>query len=41
LAGFAERTNRVSPEMVYQAAESLQLAEEPPSRFGWFRRRAS
>ncbi len=28
-------------EMVYQAAENLELVEERPSKFGWFRRRAS
>ena len=41
LAAFSGRTNRVTAEMVYQAAESLELLEDRPSRFGWFRRRAS
>ena len=41
LAAFSGRTNRITPEMVNQAAESLELLEDRPSRFGWFRRRAS
>jgi general secretion pathway protein A len=41
LAAYAGRTNRVSPEMVFQAAENLELVDQSPSRFGWFRRRAS
>lgn len=41
LAAYSARTNRVAPDMVYQAAESLELADERPSRFNWFRRRAS
>lgn len=41
LAAFSGRTNRVTPEMVYQAAENLELLEDRPSRFGWLRRRAS
>ena len=41
LAAYSGRTNRVSPDIVYQAAESLELFDESPSRFGWFRRRAS
>jgi general secretion pathway protein A len=41
LAAYSGRTNRISAEMVYQAAESLELVEERPSRFNWFRRRAS
>ncbi|HKY23156.1 MAG TPA: AAA family ATPase [Vicinamibacterales bacterium] len=38
LAAYSARTNRVSQEMVYQAAENLELVEERPSRFAWFRR---
>jgi type II secretory pathway predicted ATPase ExeA len=41
LAAFSSRTNRVTEEMVHQAAGSLELVEEIPSRFAWFRRRAS
>jgi type II secretory pathway predicted ATPase ExeA len=41
LAAYSARTNRVSAEMVYQAAENLELVEERPSKFGWLRRRAS
>jgi len=41
LAAYAGRTNRVSAEIVHQAAESLALVDESPSRFGWFHRRAS
>jgi hypothetical protein len=41
LAAYAARTNRVSPEMVQQAAENLELSNGQPSRFGWLRRRAS
>jgi general secretion pathway protein A len=41
LAAYSGRTNRVSPDIVFQAAESLELIDESPSRFGWFRRRAS
>ncbi len=41
LAAYSARANRVSPDMVYQAAENLELVEDRPSRFGWFRRRAS
>jgi type II secretory pathway predicted ATPase ExeA len=41
LAAFSSRTNRVTAEMVHQAAECLELAEESPSPFAWFRRRAS
>jgi type II secretory pathway predicted ATPase ExeA len=40
LAAYSARTNRVSADMVYQAAESLELVESKP-RFNWFRRRAS
>ena len=41
LAAYSGRTNRISADMVYQAAENLELVEERPSRFSWFRRRAS
>lgn len=41
LAAYSARANRVSPDMVYQAAESLELVAARPSRFGWFSRRAS
>lgn len=41
LAAYSGRTNRVSADMVYRAAESLELAQERPSRFSWFTRRAS
>jgi general secretion pathway protein A len=41
LAAYSARTNRVSAEIVHQAAESLELGDNKPSRFGWFRRRAT
>ena len=41
LAAYSARTNRVSADMVYHAAETLELAEVKPSRFNWFRRHAS
>jgi general secretion pathway protein A len=41
LAAYAARTSHISAEMVHQAAENLELAEDRPSRFGWFRRRLS
>jgi general secretion pathway protein A len=41
LAAYSARSNRVSADMVYQAAESLELVEARSSRFSWFRRRAS
>jgi type II secretory pathway predicted ATPase ExeA len=41
LAAYSGRTNRVSADMVYQAAESLELMDERRSRFNWFRRQAS
>ena len=41
LAAYSGRTNRISPEMVHQAAEGLELVEKRPSRFNWLRRRAS
>ena len=41
LAGYSARTNRILPEMVERAAESLDLPGRRPSRFSWLRRRAS
>ncbi len=41
LAAFSARTDRVSPDIVFQAAETLELVDESPSRFGWFQSRAS
>ena len=41
LAAYSGRTNRISAEMVFHAAENLELVEERPSRFSWLRRRAS
>ena len=41
LAAYSSRTNRISADMVYQAAENLELVDERPSRFSWLRRRAS
>ena len=41
LAAFSARTNRVSPDIVFHAAETLELVDENPSRFGWFQRRAA
>jgi hypothetical protein len=41
LAAYAGRTNRVTADVVFQAAESLELADESPSSLGWLRRRAS
>jgi len=41
LAAYSARTNRVSADMVHQAAETLELADVKPSRFNWFRRHAS
>jgi hypothetical protein len=41
LAAYSARSNRVSPEMVSQAAESLELTAGRRSRFSWFSRRAS
>jgi hypothetical protein len=41
LAAYSSRTNRISADIVYQAAENLELVEARPSRFSWFRRRAS
>jgi general secretion pathway protein A len=41
LAAYSARTNKVSAEIVHQAAESLELVEDTPSHFSWFRRRVS
>jgi type II secretory pathway predicted ATPase ExeA len=43
LSGFSERTNRITPEMVAHAAESLEVQPPLPSRldFGWLTRRGS
>ncbi len=41
LAAYSGRTNRVTAEMVYHAAESLEMTEARPSRFEWLTRRAS
>lgn len=41
LAAYSAGTTRVSADMVHQAAENLELVESRPSRFSWFRRRAS
>jgi general secretion pathway protein A len=41
LAAFSVRANRVTPEMVTHAAESLDVQTPQAHRFGWFRRRAS
>jgi general secretion pathway protein A len=40
LAGFSQRTNRILPGMVEDAAASLELADRVPRR-GWLARRAS
>ena len=41
LAAYSARTNRVLPDMVYQAAENLELTDDHRPRFGWFRRRSA
>ena len=41
LAAFSIRTNRVTPEMVSNAAESLDVQTPHAMRAGWFRRKAS
>ena len=41
LAAYSGRTNKVSVDMVHQAAESLELVDRKPPRFSWFRRRAA
>jgi general secretion pathway protein A len=38
LAAYSGRTSRVSVDMVYHAADNLELFHERPSRFNWFRR---
>jgi hypothetical protein len=38
LAAYSGRTSRVSVDMVYHAADNLELLHERPSRFNWFRR---
>jgi type II secretory pathway predicted ATPase ExeA len=40
LAGYSARTNRILPEMVADAASSLDV-QSPPKRRGWLMRRAS
>ena len=41
LAGFSVRANRITPEMVTHAAESLDLQTPLAPPFGWLKRRAS
>jgi general secretion pathway protein A len=41
LAAYSSRTNKVTPDMVQKAAESLELVTPHTSRFSWFRKRAS
>ena len=41
LSGFSERTNRITPEMVAHAAQSLEVQPSPQPRFRWLARRAS
>ena len=41
LAGFSVRANRITPEMVAHAAESLDLQTPLARPFGWLKRRAS
>jgi general secretion pathway protein A len=41
LAAYSSRVNRVSADIVYNAAETLDLVDENPSRFAWVNRRAS
>ena len=41
LSAYSARASRVSSDMVYRAAESLELVDERPSHLAWFRRRAS
>ena len=41
LAAFSVRANRVTPEMVTHAAQSLDVQTPRAARFGWFTRRAS
>jgi general secretion pathway protein A len=39
LAGFSHKVSRITPDLVNQAAKSLELA--PPTPLNWVRRRAS
>ena len=41
LAAFSVRANRITPEMVTHAAESLDVQTPDHGRFRWFRRKAS
>ena len=41
LSGFSERANRITPEMVAHAAESLDVQPSSRPRFGWILRQAS
>ena len=41
LAAFSVRANRITPEMVTHAAESLDIQTPRAHRFGWFTRQAS
>jgi type II secretory pathway predicted ATPase ExeA len=41
LAAYSARTSRVTADIVFQAAETLELVDEQPSRLGWLSRRAS
>jgi type II secretory pathway predicted ATPase ExeA len=41
LAGFSIRSNRITPEMVAHAAQSLDLQTPLARPFGWLKRRAS
>ena len=41
LSGFSERANRITPEMVVHAADSLDVQPSSRQRFGWIARRAS
>ena len=41
LAAFSVRSNRVTPDMVVHASESLEIQASAPRRFGWFTRKTS
>ncbi|HEV3058948.1 MAG TPA: AAA family ATPase [Vicinamibacterales bacterium] len=41
LSGFSQRTSRITPPMIEQAAESLDLRPPHPPLSGWLTRRAS
>ena len=41
LAGFSIRANRITPEIVWHAAESLQLQPSGRPRWRWLKQRAS